>query len=797
MKLPMSWLREYVDIGDITAAELADKLLNIGFEVEEIKYLGENIENVVTARITTIEKHPDADKLRICRVDYGSEQSQIITAADNVFEGAIVPVARDNSVLPTGKRITAGKLRGIMSYGMFCSGEELCIDDGVIEGAEVNGILILPQDTPLGEDIKTILGLDEYVLDISVTANRPDCQSIIGMSREIAALLGVKMNYPSTVYHPKKTALECFGAEIVNENCDAYTGTVIDDIEIRQSPKWMRDRLRYVGIRAINNIVDITNYVLVEAGQPLHAFDLNCVKDKVIVRSARENEEITALNGINYKLSPDIMVIADVEKPLAIAGIMGGEYSGINPDTKAVFLEAAKFARGNVRTSSRKIGLRSDSSARYEKGVDWFNLEFGRARALNLFETLKCGVVTDKHIETGKKPPAKRKITTSVSKINDLLGIEVPSDAVVKILDRLEIECSSDKNGALECVIPLFREDIDNYTDIAEEIIRYYGYDKLESTFIANTHPTIGGKTDDQKYADMLKDCLISYGAMEAMTFSFISEKQYSLLGIPDGDARRNYIKIKNPLGEEYSVMRTQLTGSMLESVARNHSRKNTDYRLFEIARTYIPDNLPLTRLPAENYTLCIACVGENEDFYALKSIVKSVLCKLGACKAEFLRSCEPYLHPGISADICRNGEKIGSMGKIHPETAEKFSVPECVYIAEINIQKLFGCEKKTVKFRPLPKFPVVDRDLAVTVDAEVAVGDMIAEIYAAAGEMCCDVRLFDVYRGAQIAKDKKSVAFALKLRSDDHTLVDDEIQEVVGKIIARLEEKFDAKLRQ
>lgn len=795
MKLPMSWLKEYVDIGDISASELADKLLNIGFEVEDICYLGKDIENVLTAKITSIEKHPDADKLQICGVDFGFEQSTIITAATNVFVGAIVPVARDNSYLPTGKHIKTSKLRGMVSYGMFCSGSELCIDDSVIEGAEADGILILPPDTPVGEDIKKTLGLDEYILDISITANRPDCQSVLGISREIAALLNTPLKYPSIEYHAHETTLECFGAEIQNKNCQAYTGTVIDDVKIMPSPKWMHDRLRYVGVRAINNIVDITNYVLMEIGQPLHAFDLNCVDDKVIIRSARENEEITALNGIKYKLTPDIMVIADVKKPLAIAGIMGGEYSGINPDTKAVFLEAAKFARGNVRASSRKLGLRSDSSARYEKGVDWFNLEFGRARALHLFEELGCGQITDKHISVGDEPPKNKHIKTDVKAINDLLGIEISPENILDILRRLEIQCAYDE-GKINCVVPSFREDIDNYTDLAEEIIRYYGYDKLKSTFIVNAHPTVGGKTADQKYIDIIKDYMVACGAMEAMTFSFVSERQYNLLDIPMGDCRRNFIKIKNPLGEEYSIMRTQLVGSMLECIARNAGFKNTDYRLFEIARVYIPGQLPLTQLPEENYTLSIAFVGAKEDFYCLKSAVKQVLRKLGADDAVYERSSENFLHPGISADVIFRGDKLGYLGKIHPETAAKFSVPENVYLSEINLQALFNVKKPVVSFRPLPKFPVVDRDIAVIVNEDVAVGDMIAEIYKAIGHICDDVKLFDVYRGAQIAADKKSVAFSLKLRSDDHTLVDEEIQKVMAKVIKCLQTKFDAQLR-
>ena len=795
MKLPLSWLKEYVDIGDITPQELSDKLLNVGFEVEDIIYLGKNINNVLTAKITKIEKHPNADKLQICHVDYGFEQSVIVTAATNVFEGAIVPVARDNSDLPTGKHITTGDLRGVTSFGMFCSGSELCIDDSVIEGAEVNGILILPENTPLGEDIKKILRLDEYILDVSITANRPDCQSKIGISREVAAVLGKPMKYPSIEYHPVKTDIKCFNAVIENQNCQAYTGTVIDNVTIAPSPEWMRDRLRYVGLRPINNLVDITNYVLMEVGQPLHAFDLNCVNQKVIIRSAKENETITALNDVKYNLTPDMMVIADVDKPLAIAGVMGGEYSGINADTKAVFLEAAKFARGNIRATSRKLGLRSDSSARYEKGVDWFNLSFGRARALNLFETLGAGKVTEEHVEAGLPVPGERVLETTVQKINKLLGIEVATDKITEILNNLGIK-STVSDGKLTCIIPLYRDDIDNYTDITEEIIRYYGYDNLKSTFIEKAHPTIGGKTKEQKTVDVVKDYMIACGAMEAATFSFVSDKQYDKLGIAKDDGLRKFIRIVNPLGEEYSVMRTQLAGSMLESVARNCSFKSDDYRLFEVARIYIPKSLPLTELPNEKYTLCVCFTGEKEDFYSIKAVVNGLLREIGAENVTYERSEIGYLHPGISADVFVNDKKIGYIGKIHPVTAKAFDIPEHVFIAEITIQDIIGKERKNFRFRPLPKFPIVERDVAVIVDDEVPVGKIIDCIYESAGEICDEVKLFDVYRGNQIITGKKSVAFSLRLRSDDHTLVDAEIQEVMKRVVEGLQSDLHATLR-
>lgn len=795
MKLPLSWLSEYVDIGSMSADELADKLLNIGFEVEDIIYLGKDIKNVLTARITNIRKHPNADKLQICDVDYGFEQSVIVTAATNVFVGAVVPVARDNSDLPTGQHITTGVLRGETSYGMFCSGADLCIDNQVIDGAEINGILILPDDTPIGKDIKDVLSLNEYILDVSITANRPDCQSIIGISREIAALLGKKIKLPSTEYTVHQTDLTCPKAEITNENCSAYTGTVISDIAVAPSPKWMRDRLRYVGIRAINNIVDITNYVLVEVGQPLHAFDLSCVSERIEVRSAVRGEKITALNDTEYTLDDSVMLIADKDKPLAIAGIMGGEYSGINDNTQNVFLEAAKFARGNIRTSSRKLGLRSDSSARYEKGVDWFNLSYGRERALSLFDQIGAGKVTSASISAGAKPPTLRVINTQVSKINDLLGIAVPTDSMSAILNNLGIATDFD-GDKMVCMIPLFRDDIDNYTDITEEIIRYYGYDKLESTFIVNARPTVGGKSTEQNSIDKLKDLMISFGAYEAATFSFINEKQYDQLCLDKSDPRRQYINILNPLSEEYGVMRTQLVTSMLNAVANNTKKKIGNFRLFEVAKVYIPKELPLCRLPDEKQTLGIVTTGEHEDFYSMKSMVMAVLHNLTNETISIERSTEPYLHPGISADIYCKDEKIGSFGKIHPTVAADFDVPENTYVAEICIQSLIGTKKDRIRFKALPKYPGVDRDIAIIVDDETSIGELTGAIQTYGGEMCEDIQLFDIYKGNQISAGKKSVAFSLKLRSDTHTLIDSEIQEIMNSIVNGLKKDFNAILR-
>lgn len=793
MKLPLGWLKEFVNI-EVTPEELSQKLLGIGFEVEEIIYTGENIENVVVGKIIDIKKHFSADKLQVCTVDVGKEITTIVTAATNVSVGDKVPVALNDSVLPTGKHIVSSELRGVMSYGMFCSGAELMIDDNVIEGAEVNGILILPPDTEIGKDIKDVLGLNEYVLDISVTANRADCQSVYGMAREIAALYGKKAKKPSLNYKEyDSVGLSIPSAKVEDKKvCSLYTGRLITDIKIEKSPKWMRDRLRQVGIRPINNIVDITNYVLMEVGQPLHAFDLRLIEEQINVRHAFDGEKIVALDGKEYKLNPNMLVIADDKKAVAIAGVMGGEYSGINNETKNVFLEAARFAKESVRGTSRALGLRSDSSARYEKGVDWTSVELGRERALSLFYKLKAGKITSLKTEDGAPAPEIKVIETSASRINDLFGIEVKQSVMAKILKSLEfgVELRGDK---IICSVPLFREDVDNYTDLAEEVIRFYGYDYLRSDLIKDAHPTNGGMTVRQKNLNEIRNTMTSFGAYECYTYSFINYKQYDKLRYPEFAPERNVIRLLNPLSEEFAVMRTQLVGSMLNAVSTNLSRKNGEFRLFELSKIYLPEKLPLEKLPDEHDVLCVAYCGKDETFYKLKAAVCEVL--EGFIDYSIKRTIATYLHPGIGADIECDGKIVGSFGKIHPVVADAYGIHGDVYVAQIDLSGFIEKSKPTVKFRPLPKFPIVDRDLAVIVDDNYTVGE-ISDCIKNSCALCESVALFDVYKGEQIESGHKSLAFSIKLRSDEKTLVDSQIQECMNSIMQALSEKFDAKLR-
>ena len=794
MKLQLSWLNDFVKVDDIAPQELADKLVNIGFEVEEIIYTGDGIDKVVTGKILDIKPHTDADKLSVCMVDSGKEILTIVTGAKNISVGDVVPVALDGSTLPGGKKIVSSPLRGIMSYGMLCSGKELGVDESTVKGAGVNGILILDSSVPVGQDIREVLGLDEYIFDISLTANRPDCQSVYGMAREIGALLSRKVKAPSLKYKTVKSDKSVDVKIHARELCSRYSARLIGNIKIEESPLWMRKRLKNSGLNPINNIVDITNYVLLEIGQPLHAFDTSFIEGGINVRTAESGETITALDGNLYKLKDNMLVIADDKKPLAIAGVMGGEYSGINENTKTVLLEAARFARGTVRATSRALGLRSDSSARYEKGIDYMSVDIGRERALSLIVQLKAGDIYDFAGYDGIGEPKEKVIKTSVGDICGVLGIKIKATDIVRILKNLEI--SVEQNGeSLNCVIPRFREDIDNFTDLAEEVIRFYGYDHIVPTLFTLSETTFGGLNNEQKKIETYKNYLIGNGMNEIISYSFINPDIYDKLTVEADDVVRGAVRIINPLSEEYSIMRTQLVGSMLDTVRLNCSRKNDNFRLFEIATTYIPNHDEPNELPVENQTLSVAFVGNDEDFYK----VKSVLCNMPSlAKSDYklVYGTKKYLHPGVSADIVIGDKVVGSFGKVHPTVAKNFDIPENVFVGEINLAHLIDTEYPIVKFDPLPKYPGVARDIAVTVKSECLVGDMFESIKTAVGALYEDLELFDVYTGEQIEKGYKSVAFSVKLRNKEKTLTDAEITEAMSAIVETLEKDFGAKLR-
>ncbi|MBR2970513.1 MAG: phenylalanine--tRNA ligase subunit beta [Clostridia bacterium] len=802
MKLPISWLKEFVST-DASVKDICDALVGVGFEVEEVINYGEGISGVVVGKIIDIKAHPDADKLRICSVDVGKEVVTIVTGASNVSVGDVVPVALDGAVLPD-KSIKAAPLRGVMSYGMMCSGGELKISEAFVDGASVDGIMILDSSLTLGEDIVTALDLKETVLDVSITANRPDCHSILGLSREVATALthctvngrslssgAVRVKMPSFDFVQHDVTAAIPRVRITSPDCPVYSSAMLDSIKIEKSPKWMQRRLFMCGINPINNVVDITNYVLLEIGQPLHAFDLSMIEGDVTVRLAGDKEKITALNGEEYEMSGDMTLICDDKKPLAIAGVMGGKYSGISDDTKAVFLESARFARGSVRTTSLKIGLRSDSSTKFERGVDYYSVEYGRKRALSLFEQLGAGrVLVDRPVAM----PEKKVIDTTIDAINGLLGIEMPKKNMVEILQSLGMDVVNECRS-LMVTIPHYREDMDNFTDLAEEIIRFYGYDKMEETFMPTAAVTVGGMTHKQKRIEAIKDLICSFGAYEIMTYSFTDEGVFDKLNLSPDDARRGAIRIINPISEDLSIMKTELVSGMVSVVATNLTRKNDNFRLFELARVY-EAKLPIAELPDEKDILCVGLVGGKEDFYQIKNIFTSTLEHFDI-DYSVVESTEPYLHPGMSADLLVGGKVVCSFGKLHPLAAKSFGIKKAdVYVGYLRCEVITDGKDTVVKYKPLPKFPSVERDLAFVVEENSQVGKIVAAIKETSS-LVGDVDVFDIYRGAQIEKGFKSVALKIKLVPTDKTLVDAEIAGVMTSVVQMIKCKFNAKVRE
>jgi len=800
MKAPLSWLKNYVDI-DCTPEELKDKLFSCGFEVEEMTYLAKQIDRIVTCKILSIEKHPDADKLSVTQVDAGEHGIlQIITAATNIFVGAIVPVALDNSTLFNGEKIKTGKLRGLPSYGMFCSGEELGINDDWYEGASVHGILIFKEDYPLGVSVKEILQLEDVMFDINVTANRPDCQSILGLAREVAAVLNKPLKMPDLSYEIDKNISTKNTITVDNKAydlCPRYSAHLVKDVVIEDSPRWLKRKLSVMGLRSINNIVDITNFVLLEIGQPMHAFDLSDLEgQQIIVRRANDDEKIITLDEKEFALSNNNLVICDSNKPVALAGVMGGLNSEIKNTTKDIVFECAKFARDNVRKTSKQLGQRTDSSSRYEKGVDYYSVEIGLKRALNLISTLNAGKIACDSYDLYEGEIKEKVINTTITKVNAVLGIEVPTDTIVDILKRLDFEVIVDGDN-LSVQVPLYREDMESYPDIAEEIIREHGYDNIVPTLLKTSAITNGGLTEKQIARENLKDLLVGYGFNEMINYSFVSEKEYDLFKLDKTSEQFKFIKLLNPLGEDLAVMRTSLIPSAVRAACYNITRKNYQGRLFELAKVYNPKELPLTTLPEENEVLALTVFGENEDYFTLKGIIEGILDNFcNGEKIEYVRSNKKFLHPTRSADIIVNGNVIGYLGQIHPNILNQLDADKPVYGAEIyytQLEKLFNTK---IVVKAISKFPIVERDLAVIIDNNVACADIINVIKKAGGNYLESVKLFDIYQGTQVGQGKKSMAFSLVFVAEDKTLNVEEVDSIIKKILKSLNYQLGAELR-
>ena len=788
MKTPLKWLKRYVDI-DIPLEELCNRMVLCGFEVEETIDLSQTMRNVVVGKILKIERHPDADKLVVCQVDVGQENPvQIVTGAANVFEGALVPVALHNSKLPNGTEIKKGKLRGVASEGMMCSGGELNLKEADYPGAEVYGILILREEYAPGTDMRDVLGLNDVIIDFAVTPNRPDCQSILGISREVAAVLKKEVKMPVPVFETKGGNVNDHISVTVEDYdlCPRYYGTVVKNVRIAPSPAWMKECLSAAGMRPINNIVDITNFVMLETGQPMHAFDLRDVKGaQIIVRRAREGERITTLDSKEYALTNEMLVIADAEGPSCLAGIMGSLNSEIKPDTRDIFFESAKFRRDSVRRTARALGIRTESSARFEKGMDIINTEFAMKRALQLICELDAGDVIEGHIDLNEGLPEERELRVPTADVNALLGVEIPGEKMQEILCSLCIPTRLE-NGVLISKIPHFREDMEGRADVAEEVVRIYGYDHIEGKPMVG--PILRGqKTPERLNADKIKNLLVGCGLHEIETYSFISAKAPDVLGLKADDPRRCAVPIQNPLSEETAVMRTQLLSSMLRVLEINNSRKNPEARLFEVGTRYIPKALPMEELPDELPTLSIGLYGEKIDFFVLKGILERLFAAFGT-EVSYEAYEEPYLHPGRSAAAFAGDKKLAVFGELHPLVAAKYGFEGRVYMAEADLAGLYAAADQNVKiFTPLPKFPAVERDLALICDEDVPVARIEAIIRGCGGKHMEKLSLFDVYQGAQIEKGKKSVAYRMLLRSGEGTMTEEEITSIMDRIMRAL----------
>lgn len=794
MLVPLKWLRDYVDI-DIDTQEFADMMTMTGSKVEKVDFFGKETNGVEVCKILEIEQHPDADRLKVTKVEVANgEILQIVTNATNIKVGDYVPVARIGALLPGDFKIKKGKLRGVLSEGMFCGAEELTIPSAFVEDHKKDGIYILDhQDSfELGMDVRDVLGINDALIEFEITSNRPDCRSIIGIAREAAVTLGKELKYPEIKVQACDEEMS-FEIDIQTDLCKRYCGRVVKDVKVGPSPYWMQRKLIEAGMRPISNIVDITNYVMLELGQPLHAFDLDDIKyNKMTVKMAEEGEKFTTLDGVERTLTSDMLVIGNQDKTLDLAGIMGGENSEIKDTTTSIFIEGASFAKENIRATSKKLGLRTEASSRFEKGIDINLAEEAVNRACQLIEELGCGTVLNGMLDYYPQKEEVQKVTVNPVRINKLLGVNVPMDQFINILESLEFKCNLVSSEVLELEVPTFRLDITEDADILEEIARIYGYDNIPSASLEG-NATAGVKTEKQKFIDNVKSNSIACGLNEILTYSFVSPRGVDKINLPADDEKRNFVKIMNPLGEETSVMRTTLIPNMLDVISTNISHKVEEVSAFECGNTFIPQE----GLPIETKKYCVGMYGKEVDFFVLKGVIESVLNNVGLKGYEIEpETTNLTFHPGRCAKIVYNNIYIGTFGELHPDVIENYNLGQRVYVAEINIDTVFENLNLTKSYNPLPKYPSTSRDIALIVKDEVFV-KQIEDIIKANGEDLVEsYKLFDVYKGAQIEEGHKSIAYSITYRSKDKTLTDEDVAKVHEKILSELSEKLNANLR-
>ncbi len=803
MDLSMKWLGNYIDVSDMPIKEFCSGLTISGSKVERWETEGEEISKVVVGKILSVVPHENSDHLVVCKVDVGHASPdvlQIVTGASNVHEGDFVPVAMDGSTLPGGVKIKKGKLRGVESNGMLCSLGELGLTTHDFPYAIADGIFIMQQEEgcvpfELGQDIREAIGFDDTSVEFEITSNRPDCMSVIGLARETHATF----DRPYTVKEPAYKGIDgdinsMLKVTIHNkELCPRYIAGVVKNVKIGMSPRWMRERLRASGVRPINNFVDITNYVMLEYGHPMHAFDIRYIDGAEInIRNAKEGEKITTLDGTERTLTEKMLVIADANKPVAVAGVMGGEYSGIMDDTVDVVFEAACFDGASVRTTAKALGMRTDASARFEKGLDPQNAYPALMRAFELVEMLGCGEVVKTIIDADYSDKTPKGVEFDPVWINNFLGANIPEDVMRSCLEKLDFKVENGKAYA-----PSVRIDIECKADIAEEVARIYGYNNIPKTIIRGVADA--KLTEKQKLERKIANAMTALGAYEITTYSFISPKYFDRIRLSENSPLRKTVVISNPLGEDTSVMRTTLLPSMCEVMARNYNSRNAAVCLFELGSEYIPNG---GELPDEPVRLSVGAYGGDMDFYAVKGIVDSMLKNIGVEDFEYAACTDPAVfaeaeafHPGRCAVVTKDGKAIGIVGELHPETLENYGIGVKAYAAKVNVTELLDIANAVKTYKPLPKFPAAVRDLAIVCDENLPVAELEKAIKRAVGSTLESVTLFDVYKGKQIAEGKKSVAYSIAMRSHEGTLTDEQSDAAVKRVLKELE-KLGAELR-
>lgn len=805
MNTSLKWIKDLVPGLDCTPQEYMDAMTLSGSKVEGYECMDADLEKIVIGQVKKIEKHPDADKLVVCQVDIGTETLQIVTGAPNVTEGCKVPVVldggrvaggHDGSRTAGGIKIKNGKLRGIESYGMMCSIEELGSNRDMFPLAPEEGLYILPEDAPVGEDAVAYLGLDDTVVEYEITSNRVDCFSVLGIAREAAATFHREFVPPVVTETGNDEDVNDYIKVSIKDTklCSRYTARVVKNIKIEPSPEWMQRRLRAQGIRPINNIVDITNYVMEEYGQPMHAYDLDTIEGReIIVRRAEKNEKFVTLDGQERTLDDTVLMICDGAKPVGIAGIMGGENSMITDQVTTMLFEAACFDGTNIRLSGKKIGMRTDASSKFEKGLDPNNALEAMNRACQLIEELKAGEVVGGVVDVYPEVKGGREIPFEPEKYNRLLGTQISPETMLSYFEKLGLGYDADKN---EVLIPSWRQDLECDADLAEEVARFFGYDKIPTT-LPSGEATTGKLSFKLRVEETARDIAEFCGFSQGMAYSFESPKVFDKLLIPEDSPLRNTVVISNPLGEDFSIMRTVSLNGMLTSLATNYNRRNKNVRLYELGNIYLPKQVPVTELPEERMQFTLGMYGEG-DFYHMKGVVEEFLYKVGMLKKPEYdpNAGKPFLHPGRQADIMYDGRAVGYLGEIHPTVAANYSIKERVYVAVLDMPEIVARASYDHKYEGIAKFPAATRDISMIVPKSVLAGDIEKIFDAKGGAFLENYELFDVYEGAQIAPGHKSIAYSLTFRAKDRNLEDTDIAGAMNRIVKALE-AIGAKLRE